>query len=75
MTHITCESLAQNEYKRRLDKVAENPHKRCRKYGFEVIGAWYQNTLEKLMDGNGKAKIRWDFDFQIKKMLEHRRLL
>ena len=75
MSHIisSCKMLAQNEYKRRHDKICSNVHwNLCKKFGFDVSDKWYQHRIDKVLESE-KVKILWDFDMQTDRVIEHRR--
>ena len=71
-----CPKLAQKEYRRRHDGVAEayiNLHwDLCGQYEFERSDKWYEHSPENVED-NEKCKLLWDFLIQTDKKLDHNR--
>ena len=57
--HILCEcpKMAQTDYRKRHDKVAQLVHwNLCRRYGIQHAKNWYEHNAEKVVE-NEKAKI------------------
>ena len=68
-----CQKLAQTEYKKRHDKVAQLVHwNLCRKYGLHHSRNWYNHVAEKVSE-NERAKILWDFSIQTDHVIQARR--
>ena len=68
-----CQKLAQTEYKKRHDKVAQLVHwNLCKRYGIDHDRNWYNHTAEKVLE-NDKAKILWDFSIQTDHVIQARR--
>ena len=66
-----CEKLAQNEYKKRHDKVAAIIHwNMCRNHNFDYNERWYEHRAEKVLE-NDNIKILWDFHIQTDHVIEH----
>ncbi|XP_072169481.1 uncharacterized protein [Diadema setosum] len=73
--HIVCgcSKLAQKEYKRRHDKLAQVVHwELCRKHEIPCESKWYMHEPQKVSE-NGQVKILWDFDVQTDNVIQHRR--
>ncbi|XP_072176148.1 uncharacterized protein [Diadema setosum] len=73
--HIVCgcSKLAQKEYKRRHDKLAQVLHwELCRKHEIPCESKWYMHEPQKVSE-NDKVKILWDFDVQTDNVIQHRR--
>ena len=67
----SCGKLAQNEYKKRHDKVAAIIHwSMCRNHNFEATDKWYEHRAEKVVESD-EIKILWDFHIQTDKPVEH----
>ena len=59
-----CPKLAQSEYKKCHDKVAQLVHwNLCKRYGLDHKRNWYEHVAEKVTE-NDKAKVLWDFSLQ-----------
>lgn len=68
-----CSKLAQNEYKKRHDKVAQLVHwNLCKKYELKYAKNWYDHVAESVTE-NEKAKILWDFTIQTDHVIQARR--
>ena len=68
-----CSKLAQNEYKKRHDKVAQLVHwNLCKKYELKYAKNWYDHVTESVTE-NEKAKILWDFTIQTDHVIQARR--
>ena len=68
-----CPKLAQSEYKKRHDKVAQLVHwNLCIRYGLEHKRNWYEHVEETVTENN-KAKILWDFSIQTDHVIQARR--
>ena len=68
-----CEKMAQTEYKKRHDKVAQLVHwNLCKKYGLDHAKNWYAHTAEKVTE-NEKVKVLWDFAIQTDHVIQARR--
>ena len=66
-----CEKLAQNEYKKRHDKVAAIIHwNMCRNHNFDYSERWYEHRAEKVLE-NDDIKLLWDFHIQTDHVIEH----
>ena len=75
INHITneCSALAQNQYKKRHDTVAQALHwSLCRKYELQSKDKWYEHIPEKILE-NEKAKLMWDYDIQTDRVIQARR--
>ena len=75
VTHIVsaCKMLAQNDYKRRHDKVCSHLYwSLSKKYGLDVDNKWYHHRPEKVVK-NDLVKILWDFNIQTDRNIEHHR--
>ena len=60
-----CEKLAQREYKRRHDKVAQLVHWNIlRNDGIETTTTWYKHLPQQVIE-NQHAKVLWDFNIQV----------
>ncbi|XP_072173963.1 uncharacterized protein [Diadema setosum] len=73
--HIVCgcSKLAQKEYKRRHDKLAQVLHwELCRKHEIPCESKWYMHKPQKVSE-NDQVKILWDFDVQTDNVIQHRR--
>ena len=73
--HILCEcsKMAQTDYKKRHDKVAQLVHwNLCRRYGVQHAKNWYEHNAEKVIE-NDRAKILWDFNIQTDHVIQARR--
>ena len=68
-----CEKLAQKEYKRRHDNVAEKIHWDLRKrHDLEHHEKWYDHIAEGVIE-NDKIKLLWDINIQCDNVIEARR--
>ena len=68
-----CEKLAQREYKRRHDKVAQLVHWNIlRNDGIETTTTWYKHLPQQVIE-NQHAKVLWDFNIQADNVTEARR--
>ena len=68
-----CKVLAQREYKRRHDKIAQFIHwELCGKFQMERASNWYEHKPEGVVE-NDVVKILWDFMIQCDRMVEHRK--
>ena len=68
-----CKVLAQREYKRRHDKIAQFIHwELCGKYKLERSRNWYEHKPEGVVESDD-VKILWDFMIQCDRMVEHRK--
>ena len=73
MRHIVsgCKKLAQNEYRKRHDKVALRVHwEVCRKYGIECTEKWYGHQPLPIVE-NGEVRVSWDMTIYTDKVLKH----
>ncbi len=70
-----CSKLAQREYKRRHDNVANVIHwSLCKKHDLPHKENWYQHNASKTQIlENDECKILWDFNIQTDHVIEHRR--
>ena len=65
--------MAQTDYKKRHDKVAQLVHwNLCKRYGIQHAKNWYEHNAEKVTD-NDKAKILWNFNIQTDHVIQARR--
>ena len=67
--------MAQKEYRRRHDGVAEAQlhwDSVCGQYEFEWSDKWYEHSSENVVN-NEKCKLLWDFSIQTDKKLDHNR--
>ena len=68
-----CSKLAQSDYRKRHDKVAQNVHWNiCKKFELPHAKNWYDHVAEKVTENN-KAKVLWDFTIQTDHVIEARR--
>ena len=68
-----CSKLAQSDYRKRHDKVAQNVHwNLCKKFDLPHAKNWYDHVAEKVTENN-KAKVLWDFSIQTDHVIEARR--
>ena len=68
-----CSKLAQSEYKKRHDKVAQIVHwNMCKTYGLPHSRRWYGHVAERVTE-NDRAKILWDVSVQTDHIIEARR--
>lgn len=68
-----CKVLAQREYKRRHDKIAQFVHwELCGKFRVERASNWYEHRPEGVIE-NDEVKILWDFMIQCDRMVEYRK--
>ena len=68
-----CKVLAQREYKRRHDKIAQFVHwELCGKFRGERASNWYEHRPEGVIE-NDEVKILWDFMIQCDRMVEYRK--
>ena len=68
-----CKKLAQNEYRKRHDKVALRVHwEVCRKYGIECTEKWYDHQPLPIVE-NGEVRVTWDMTIYTDKVLKHNR--
>ena len=68
-----CSKLAQGEYRKRHDKVAQIVHwNLCKRYELPHVKNWYEHVAEKVLE-NQKAKILWDFSIQTDHIIQARR--
>ena len=67
-----CKKLAQNEYRKRHDKVALRVHwEVCRKYGIECTEKWYDHQPLPIVE-TGEVRVTWDMTIYTDKVLKHR---
>ena len=60
-----CKKLAQNEYRKRHDKVALGVHwVMCRKYGIDYTEKWYDHQPLSIVE-NGEVRVTWDMTIYI----------
>jgi len=68
-----CSRIAQTEYKKRHDKLAQLVHwNLCKRYGLQHERNWYDHTAEKVLE-NEKVKILWDFSIETDYVIQARR--
>ena len=66
-----CKKLAQNEYRKRDDKVALRVHWEVRrKYGIECTEKWYDHQPLPVVE-NGAVRVTWDMTIYTDKVLKH----
>lgn len=68
-----CGQLAQRDYKRRHDKLAQMVHwSSCRQYGIKTEDKWYQHVPQDVSETKD-VKLLWDFDIFTDKGITARR--
>ena len=68
-----CKKLAQNEYRKRHDKVALRVHwEICRKHGIDCSNKWYEHQPSPVV-ANDEVRITWDMTIYTDKKLKHNR--
>jgi len=68
-----CKKLAQNENRKRHDKVALRVHwDVCRKYGIECTEKWYDHQPLSIVE-NGAVRVTCDMTIYTDKVLKHNR--
>ena len=68
-----CKKLAQREYKRRQDTVANLVHwKLCEMYNLERTEKWYEQGPKGVVE-NDVVKLIWDINIQCDNIIEARR--
>ena len=68
-----CLKLAQNEYKKRHDKVATMVHwELCKQHSFPHSKNWYDHRAEDVLE-NDDVKLLWDFNIRTDRVIEARR--
>jgi hypothetical protein len=68
-----CPKMAQTEYRKRHDKVAQLIHwNLCKRYQLEHRRNWYEHQAESVTE-NEKAKILWDCAIQTDHIIQARR--
>ena len=68
-----CSKLAQKEYKRCHDNVAQIIHwEICKKYGLSRAEHWYNHKPEGVAE-NETIKVLWDININTDYEIEHRR--
>jgi hypothetical protein len=69
----SCTALAQNQYKKRHDKVATAVHwGLCKRYNLPCASEWYNHTPESVVE-NDNYKLLWDYNIYTDKIIEARR--
>ena len=67
-----CLTLANNQYRKRHDKVAKKIHwLLCKKFHLECKGKLYEHVPDSVLENEG-CKILWDFPIQTDKVIKHR---
>ena len=68
-----CENLAQKEYKRRHDNMANEVHwDFCKKNGLKHTEQWYEHIPEGIVE-NEEVKVLWDINVKRDNVIEARR--